>query len=94
MHLKFLKVIVALNFEWVFPKQKTGMDCLMLESNLIVESIIDVGSTKKCCLAISLFNVHRYSKWVQVLTQALSPKTGFFFNYLFIYIMTHSTHFY
>ena len=36
--MEFVKVIEALNFEWIFPKQ--GTDDLLLGSNLIVESVI------------------------------------------------------
>ena len=53
MHLEFLKVMVALNFEWIFPKIIKGMDYLILGIILIVKSVIDVGSTKMCCLAIT-----------------------------------------
>ena len=47
-----MKVIVALNFEWIFPKHLIGMDYLMLGCNLVVESVIDLKSAKKCCLAV------------------------------------------
>ena len=47
-----LKVIVVLNFEWIFKNPLKGTDNLMLGSNLVVESIIDLKSTIKCYLNI------------------------------------------
>ena len=53
MRLTFLKVVVVLNCEWIFPKIIKGKDYLMLESNFILKSVIDVGNIKMCCLAIT-----------------------------------------
>ena len=64
-----------------------GTDYLKLGSNLVVESVIDLGSAKKCCLALASYCAVR-SAWEAEVTMRSDfgyHDGGLVFNYYYYF---------